>query len=207
MKEEKKTVRTALAAVLVALSASLCCITPVLALISGVSGMAAGFSWLEPLRPYMAFVTFAVLGVAWYGKLRPKKADVACACEEDQPGKEPFLQSKKFLAIVTVFALAMLAFPYYAHIFYPEQQTTELSTSPDIQQVNLKITGMTCTGCAEHIQYEVKKVPGVAEASASYEEGKATVKYDARLTTPKDIIAAINSTGYKAQMDMNIANH
>ena len=41
------------AGVLSAVAASLCCITPVLALISGASGVASTFSWMEPARPYL----------------------------------------------------------------------------------------------------------------------------------------------------------
>ena len=40
------------AGLLTAIAASLCCITPVLALIAGTSGLASTFSWLEPFRPY-----------------------------------------------------------------------------------------------------------------------------------------------------------
>ena len=38
---------------LTALPGSLCCITLVLALIAGTSGLASTFSWLTPFRPYL----------------------------------------------------------------------------------------------------------------------------------------------------------
>src|SRR3990172_5315672 len=104
------------AGILSAIAASLCCITPVLALIAGSSGIAATFSWLEPARPYLIVVTVLVLGFAWYQKLKPKKAEIECDCETDE--KPSFLQSKRFLSIVTVLAALLLAFPYYSHIFY-----------------------------------------------------------------------------------------
>ena len=46
---------------LTAIAASLCCITPVLALIAGTSGLASTFSWLEPFRPYFIGLTILVL--------------------------------------------------------------------------------------------------------------------------------------------------
>jgi len=61
------------AGLLTAIAASLCCITPVLALIAGTSGLASTFSWLEPFRPYFIGLTILVLGFAWYQKLLPKK--------------------------------------------------------------------------------------------------------------------------------------
>ena len=148
------------AGVLSALAASLCCITPVLALIAGSSGIAASFSWLEPARPYLIGITILVLGFAWYQKLKPKKADeIDCDCEEDE--KPSFLQSKKFLGIVTVLATVMLTFPYYSHIFYPDTKANVIIVdSNNIQQASFEISGMTCTGCEEHIKHAVAQLPG-----------------------------------------------
>lgn len=107
------------AGILTAIAASLCCITPVLALISGASGIASTFSWLEPIRPYLIGLTILVLGFVWYEKLRPRTAEeIECACEADD--KPSFIQSNVFLGIVTLFAFLMIAFPYYGDIFYPK---------------------------------------------------------------------------------------
>ena len=139
MKSENKLIGTSL---LTAIAASLCCMTPVLALIAGTSGIASTFSWIEPFRPYLIGLTILVLGFAWYQKLRPKgKDEIDCACE---PGGEyaypSFWQTKKFLGIVPVFATLMLTFPLYAHIFYPkaEKQVIIVDKS-DIQTVNFGI--------------------------------------------------------------------
>ncbi|MEC3965274.1 hypothetical protein VM932_07290, partial [Muricauda sp. SYSU M86414] len=40
-----------------ALLSSFCCITPVLALVAGTSGLASTFSWLDPIRPYFGIKT------------------------------------------------------------------------------------------------------------------------------------------------------
>lgn len=45
------------AGLLTAIAASLCCITPVLALIAGSSRLATTFSWFEPFRPYFIGLT------------------------------------------------------------------------------------------------------------------------------------------------------
>ncbi|MCF6243353.1 MAG: hypothetical protein L3J74_18705, partial [Bacteroidales bacterium] len=50
METEKTSKRLLGAGIISAVAASLCCITPVLAIIAGSSGIAASFSWLEPLR-------------------------------------------------------------------------------------------------------------------------------------------------------------
>ena len=185
------------AGMLSAVAASLCCITPVLALIAGSSGMAASFSWLEPARPYLIGITVVVLGFAWYQKLKTKTADqIDCDCEEDE--KPSFLQSKKFLGIVTVFAAIMLVFPYYSHIFYPETKANVIIVDPNnIQQAQLDISGMTCPGCEEHIKHAVGELPGFIEATANFRKSSATVKFDKSKSTIDDVVAAINETGYE----------
>lgn len=179
-----------------ALAASLCCITPVLALIAGSSGIASTFSWLEPARPYLIGVTIFILGFAWYQKLKPKKVDVDCACEENE--KTSFFQKKIFLGIVTIFTLLMLAFPYYSHIFYPKSEAKIIVIeSENIAEANFDIEGMTCTGCEEHIKNAVAPLPGFISAKANHKTGKATIKFDKSKTDIENIIATIDETGYK----------
>ena len=192
MKSENKLIGAGL---LTAITASLCCITPVLALIAGTSGIASTFSWIEPFRPYLIGLTFLVLGFAWYQKLKPRK-EIDCECETDE--KPKFIQSKKFLGIVTAFAIIMLAFPYYSGIFYPktEKQIMVVDKS-DISTTEFKISGMTCASCEEHVNHEVNKLNGIVNSKASYENGNAIIEFDRTKTNENEIEKAINSTGYK----------
>ncbi len=184
-----------------AITASLCCITPVLALLSGVSGVAATFSWLEPVRPFLIALTLGVLGFAWYQKLKSRKQeDIDCACEED--GKAPFIQSKTFLSIITVFAVILLSFPGYSYIFYPDSnKSSAAATAFGIHQLNLDIKGMTCTGCEEHVKYAVNQLEGVLQTEASFETGTASISYDQSVVSKEEVIAAVNETGYQVTRD------
>ena len=192
MKSENKLIGAGL---LTAITASLCCITPVLVLIAGTSGIASTFSWIEPFRPYLIGLTILVLGFAWYQKLKPKK-EIDCECETDENPK--FIQSKKFLEIVTVFAIVMMAFPYYSGIFYPntEKQIIVVDKS-DIKTKEFKISGMTCTSCEEHVNHEVNKLKGIVNSKAFYENGNAIIEFDRTKSNEIEIEKAINSTGYK----------
>lgn len=191
MKTDKKLIGAGL---LTAIAASLCCITPVLALVAGTSGLASTFSWLEPFRPYFIGLTILVLGFAWYQKLKPKK-QIDCNCETEE--KPKFIQSKMFLGIVTAFAIVMLAFPYYSSIFYPkkEKQIIVVDKS-NIKKVEFTISGMTCESCGEHVNHEVNKLTGIISSNASYENGNAIVEFDNSKTNISEIEKAINSTGY-----------
>ena len=189
--------------ILSAVAASLCCITPVLALIAGTSGIASSFSWLEPLRPYLIGLTVAVLAFAWYQKLKPRNPEeIECDCAEDdltaRAGKKPFLQTKLFLGLVTVFAAFMLAFPYYSSVFYPDpNKEAAIANSLDTQTVQLDIAGMSCETCNLHVAHAALEVEGVIEAKADYKTGKAEVKYDQTKTSTDAIVKSIDATGYK----------
>ncbi|HZJ36716.1 MAG TPA: mercuric transport protein MerTP [Gillisia sp.] len=185
--------------VVTAIAASLCCITPVLALISGVAGAASTFSWMEPIRPYLIGITILVLAFAWYQKLKPRTAEeIQCDCEEDD--KKPFMQTKIFLGIVTVFAALMMTFPYYGDIFYPkaDKQVVVVSSS-NIQEIKFNVSGMTCSSCEEHVKHAVNELPGILKVTAHYEEGSAIVQFDDSKTSKDEIIKAIDATGYKVK--------
>lgn len=183
--------------VLSAIAASLCCITPVIALIAGSSSIAANFSWIEPARPYLIGLSIAVLVFAWYVKLKPVKTnDMDCDCETKQ--KPSFLQSKAFLGIVTVFAILMMAFPLYAKVFYPKSQV-QIAAMPIVenqQQVAFTIQGMTCEGCEAHINNAVSKVNGILAYKTSYASKSSIITFDQSIVDVKTIEAAINKTGY-----------
>ncbi len=181
-----------------AIAASLCCITPVIALIAGSSSIAANFSWIEPARPYLITLSVVVLAFAWYLKLNSVKTNNNdCNCEVTK--KPSFWQSNAFLGIITVVSGLLIAFPSYAKIFYLKPQQTKIIAvdKNNIQQVVFNIKGMTCEGCTEHVNNELSKVDGVIEYKTSYKQASSIVKFDNTKTNIPEIEKAINSTGYK----------
>lgn len=187
------------AGVLSAIAASLCCITPVVALLAGSSSIAANFSWIEPARPYLIALSIAALLFAWYVKLKPANTNnVDCTCETTK--RASFLRSKTFLGIVTVFAILMMAFPLYAKLFYPRLKIPAATVAAgNKQQVKFTIQGMTCEGCEEHINNELSKLGGVCAYKTSYVNRNSLVSFDKSKVDLKTIEAAINKTGYKVK--------
>jgi len=184
------------AGVVSAIAASLCCITPVLALLAGTTGLAASFSWIEPFRPYLIGITILVLAFAWYQKLKPKEIDCDCDCDDE---KSSFFQTKTFLGIVTVFTMVMLAFPYFSEVFYPKtEKQFVLVEKQNLQKITIKVEGMTCEACEQTINYSINQLDGIISSEASYDNGNTIVEFDQTKTNSKEIEGAVNATGYKA---------
>ena len=198
MKQETSSKAVAGVGIFAALAASLCCITPLLALLAGSSSMAANFSWIAPARPYLIALSIVVLIFAWYQQLKPTSKVGDCNCE---PSKKPsFLQSKSFLAIITIGAIIMMTFPLYAKMFYPKpkMQAVPVAIVNNKEQVNFNIEGMTCEACEEHVNIELSKLKGVVAYTTSYANKNSVITFDKSLVDIKKIEEAINSTGYKA---------
>ena len=107
-----------IAALIATITASLCCVTPILAALAGASSLATSFSWMEPYHNYLVGLTLLVLLYAWWDKLKPKSKDIECACDE-APG---FFSSKKFLALVTLFSIVMLTFPQWGYSYFKTEE-------------------------------------------------------------------------------------
>ena len=194
MKTEKTSKNAAYTGLFAAVAASSCCIPPVIALIAGVGGSASALSWMEPFRPYLIGLAVIAIGYAWYAYLKPKKADDCCEVD----AKPKWYQTKGFLIGITLFAAISISFPYYSHIFYPDNKKEVIVVNQsDIQTVNFDVKGMTCASCEEHVKHAVNELEGVVNVAASYEKANAEVEFDNTKTSKEDIEKAINSTGYK----------
>ncbi|MEJ5962943.1 mercuric transport protein MerTP [Pedobacter immunditicola] len=177
-----------------AFAASLCCITPILALITGTFGIASSFSWVEPARPYLIAITVIVLAFAWYQQLsRKSKEEENCRCERNS-----FMKSTKALLVITLFSGLLLAFPYYASALYETPaRSTSVQQQSNLKSVNFSVTGMTCISCTAHIDGALSKVFGVAKSSTSYEKAETRVNYDPKKVSVDSLKSQINRTGYQ----------
>ena len=106
-----------------AIAASICCITPVLAVLAGSSSLASSFSWLAPYHNYLVVFTVLVLIYAWYDKLKPIKTP-ECACDDNG-----FFSSKIFLFVVTIFTVVMLTFPQWGSEIFNSAPTAKSCSS------------------------------------------------------------------------------
>ena len=64
-------------------------------------------------------------------------------------------------------------------------------------QIELGVSGMTCTSCSSRVQRKLNKMEGV-EASVNFSTETASVEYDPALADPDALIKTIRNAGYDA---------
>lgn len=179
--------------VIAALAASSCCIPPIIAAVAGIGGASSSLSWMEPLRPYLIGLAIVAIGYAWFSHLKPKKED-DCGCEIEKP---KFYQKRSFLIGMTLFAAISITIPYYSHIFFPDNKKKIIVIDNNtIQNVEIKIEGMTCDACQNHVDFAVNELKGIVSVKTSYENKNTIIEFDTTQTSIQQINQAINSTGY-----------
>ncbi len=108
--------RSLLAGAVAAVTASVCCVGPLVLLTLGVSGTwIASLTALEPYRPIFVGATLLFLGLAFR-----KVYLVPAACAPGAACAVPASRKRQRLIFWLVAAplFALLAFPWYASIFY-----------------------------------------------------------------------------------------
>ena len=71
--------------------------------------------------------------------------------------------------------------------------------APSPTRVDLDITGMTCASCAMRIEKKLNRLDGV-EATVNYATERARVAYDDAVVSPDELVAAVESAGYRATL-------
>ncbi len=69
-----------------------------------------------------------------------------------------------------------------------------------MEDLNLKLRGMSCASCANSIEQAILSVPGVVEGNVNFSSDRATVRYDPKQTNINTIAKAVADIGYEAQV-------
>ena len=186
----------AVGSTLAAFVASLCCLGP---LVLGGLGLGAVLvATFAPLRPYFLALSAVLLVLGFYFVYRAPKPAAACEGEVCVPEGRAQRLARPLLWLATLAMLALALFPYYGARLLPTPAAS--ASAAGLETVELKIAGMDCEACAGVIRAKLLETPGVAEATVSYPEGRAIVKYDPGQADPAQLVAAINATGYRASL-------
>lgn len=84
-----------------------------------------------------------------------------------------------------------------AAVAAPDQPTEPAVDPVNLVQLDLGVTGMTCTSCSARIERKLNRMDGV-DATVNFATESAQVGYDPAKTTPDDVIATVRKTGYDA---------
>ncbi|AZQ46759.1 copper chaperone CopZ [Bacillus sp. GX] len=68
-----------------------------------------------------------------------------------------------------------------------------------MEQLTLKVEGMSCGHCVNSIESSVKELNGVEQVKVQLAEGTVDVTIDSSAVTLKDIVAVIEDQGYDVQ--------
>jgi len=183
--------RAKILGLLSALTASLCCIGPLLLVALGLGGLGLGaiigkYHWVLILMATL-FLVFS-----WKSYFREKKVCQSKQCE---------FQGKRLTRISLILASAfVLVFAGLNFYIYAKGSPKQPFAKEGLQSI-IPVKGMTCFTCEIAVQSAVKKLPGIYSVKASVMDQKAYVAYDSEKVNLEQIIEAINSTGFKAGPD------
>lgn len=93
------------------------------------------------------------------------------------------MHSLRAVILTALLVAALVALPVTAQANQPQRAT-------------LAVEGMTCSGCENTIESVLKSMSGVTGAHADRSTATVSVTYDAALTAPKALVAAINDNTY-----------
>jgi len=64
-----------------------------------------------------------------------------------------------------------------------------------MEQMSIRIAGMSCSGCVNSVRNALNRLPGVEVRQV--EVGRATIAYDPGLSAPESIQSAIVKAGFE----------
>lgn len=70
----------------------------------------------------------------------------------------------------------------------------------DTETLQVKVTGMTCAGCASQLHKALAKREGILENEMKYPGNVAVIKYDPAKVSQAEIVSLIQKAGYKAEI-------
>jgi mercuric ion transport protein len=182
------------AGILSAILASACCISPLLLIAIGLGSGAAMVG-----RHHWLFLTggIAVLTWAWVKYFQEK---TVCDCEHKPRAGHRSGMISLVIATLSVLAFGSLSVSRYIFASVPVSAQTQTQLANGLNRVVIRVEGLTCVTCEIAVRHGLRRIDGVKAMLVSARTGSATVDYDPSKTNPEQLMAAINSTGYRASL-------
>ncbi|MBI4430991.1 MAG: heavy-metal-associated domain-containing protein [Candidatus Omnitrophica bacterium] len=175
--------------ILSALTASICCLGPLLLIVLGLGSLGLG-AVLGRYHGYFILGAALLLAFAWRRYFKEKNSCESARCE---------MEGKKLTRDVLVSASAVVLLFTGLNLYTYVKGSVAGEVSKQGTQVSIPVEGMSCFTCEIAVQSAVKKLSGVYRVKASAKDKIAIVSYNPQRTNLDWIVAAINETGYKAK--------
>jgi copper chaperone CopZ len=182
------------AGILSAILASTCCVGPLLLI---AIGLGSGAAFVGRYHWFFLIGGIAVLTWAWAKYLREK---TVCDCEHKPMQGRRSGMFTLLIATVIVFGFGSLNISRYVFASAPASTQAQTQLANGLDRVVLPVEGMSCVTCEIAVRHALKRVDGVKSVHVSVATKTATVDYEAAKTNPKQLVTAINSTGYRASL-------
>lgn len=175
--------------ILSALTASVCCLGPLVLILIGLGGLGFG-AIIGKYHWYFIAGAGVLLGFSWKSYFSEKKA-----CEAKQCTMEGKKMTRNILLLASAAVLTFVGLNVYTYA----KSTALESTMKSGAQMTIPVKGMVCMTCEITVKSAVKKLTGIHEVKASAKDQVVRVSYDPAKTSLDEIISAINGTGFKAE--------
>jgi copper chaperone CopZ len=182
------------AGILSALLATTCCVGP---LVLVAIGLGSGAAFVGRYHWFFLIAGIAVLTWAWAKYLREK---TVCDCEHKTMQGRRSGMFTLLIATVIVLGFGSLNISRYMFASAPASAQTQTQVANGLNHVVIPVDGMSCVTCEIAVRHALKRVDGVKSAHVSVATKSATVDYDPAKTNTEQLIAAVNSTGYRASL-------
>lgn len=190
------------ASLVAGITASLCCILPIVFALAG-AGIVGASAFFERWRPLLLGITFALLGLGFYFGYRKQKH----ACTPGSACERPTMNraGRLWLWISTLFVLLFAAFPIYsgpvANLLLSDRSNAPGSAAQaeESKRVSFAVDGMTCASCAKSVENKLRALKGVQTVNVSYEKSRADLEFDPKAVTVDQLEKAIQEAGYRVR--------
>ena len=180
------------AGILSAIVASTCCVGPLLLL---AIGLGSGAVFIGKYHSFFLIGGIAVLTWAWAKYLREK---TVCDCEHKPMAGQTGEMLTLLITTILVLTFAGLNISRYVFASAPLTQQTHTPLANSLDRVVIPVEGLSCLACEIPVRHALRKIDGVKSVQVNAATKTATVDYEPTKTTLEQLVATINSTGYRA---------
>ncbi len=110
------------------------------------------------------------------------------------------MKSRSMTFVLTSIAL-LVSFSVFAQSGQNSAEDKQAKQDKSIKNVEIRLTGMTCAGCASTVSNVLSETPGITFNEVKYPGDIAVIKYNSKKIKPKDILKAIeDKTTFTAEI-------